>query len=113
MKVWFCTACALSNCQSTAICLALYIPVLSRDMHFSLQGLWCLPKIEVDLFAATKKILNLYSIFVVMRYVYWGRDRFMILDRIVLKKQKKLVTRGESNKIIVLLLAYSTMYNSD
>ena len=37
----------------------------------------------------------------------------MILDRIVLKKQKKLVTRGESNKIIVLLLAYSTMYNSD
>ena len=70
MKVWLFSACALSNRQSTAICLALYIPVLSRDMHFSLQGLWCLLEIEVDLFAATKKILNLYSIFLVMRYVY-------------------------------------------
>ena len=31
----------------------------------------------------------------------------------ILKKQKKLVTREERNKIIVLLLDYSTMYNSD
>ena len=30
-----------------------------------------------------------------------------------MKKQKKLVTREERNKIIVLLLVYSTMYNSD
>ena len=29
------------------------------------------------------------------------------------KKQKKLVTREERNKITVLLLVYSTMYNSD
>ena len=30
-----------------------------------------------------------------------------------MKKQKKLATREERNKIIVLLLVYSTMYNSD
>ena len=29
------------------------------------------------------------------------------------KKQKKLVTREERNKITVLLLVYSTMYNFD
>ena len=29
------------------------------------------------------------------------------------KKQKKLVTREERNKITVLLLVYSTLYNFD
>ncbi len=51
---WVCAACALSNPQSTEICFAL----------------------DIDVLAATKKILKIHSIFVVMRYIYthWGGD---------------------------------------